>query len=231
MDGERTPDRTTKEVISRSTTMRRIWEQHPDHAGLVPKTWNSFTAVDADYVVRTLADEHMSTGRHGFSVVEKMLDEFYRMARWLKLKRAITDDACEPREKWKVHAKKEWEKIAGELDDPDRPRHSQPEMRAIFSALDDPRGLLALAFHHDARLSLFADRSRSDLLLERTAMRPHGGIQVREAEGNEYVRRLTSEQRTLVDDARCMPDTSAVTKQHASAARSRTIPSLPPAGW
>lgn len=201
VDGERAPDRTTKELISRSKTMRRIWEQHPDHAGLLPKTWNSFTSVDADYVVRTLADEHVSTGRHGFTVAQKMLDEFYRTARWLKEKRAIADDACKPREKWKVHARKVWVKIVGELDNPDRPRHSQPELRAIFSALDDPRGLLALSFHHEARLSLFADRTWSDFLLERTAMRPHGGVRVREAEGNEYVRRLTSEQRTLIDEA------------------------------
>ena len=32
-------------------------------------------------------------------------------------------------------------------------------------------------------------------------MRPHGGIRVREAEGNAFVRRLTNEQRTLIDDA------------------------------
>jgi hypothetical protein len=37
--------------------------------------------------------------------------------------------------------------------------------------------------------------SQAGVLLERTAMRPHGGIRVREAEGNEYVRRLTNEQR------------------------------------
>ncbi len=32
-------------------------------------------------------------------------------------------------------------------------------------------------------------------------MRPHGGVRVREAEGNEYVRRLDNEQRTLIDEA------------------------------
>ncbi len=162
VDGVRKPDRTTKELISRSKTMVRIWEQHSSKLALPPKTWNSFTAVDADYVVRTLADEHVATGHHGFTVAMKMLDEFYRMARWLKRKLAIDIEACKPRDKWKTHAKKEWQTIVGELDKPSRPRHSMPEMRAIFPTLDDPRGVLALAFHHDARLSLFADRFRSD---------------------------------------------------------------------
>lgn len=202
--GVRTPDRVTKEIISRSKTFVRIWtafERKNEQAGKRMPTWDSFTPVHADYVVRTLAEEHVKSGSHGFTVAMKMLDEFYRMARWLKEQRKIAHDACVPRDKWKVAARKEWEKNAGKLAKRQRLRHSEPEMRAIFSALDDPRGRLSMLLSYGARLSLFVDRRWSHLRLERTQQRPHGGIAVEEGPANVYVRRLNARQRELLDEA------------------------------
>ena len=200
-DGLRDVDRVTKEIIARSKTMIRLMALYEADTGLAAPTWNSFTPIDADYVVRKLAEEHVAYGKHGFSVAMKLLDEFYRTARWLREHRKINQDACAPREKWKVVAKKEWEKNARIVPKKKRPRHTAAEMRAIFAALDDPRGLLAMKLHHGARLSLFADRQWSHLRLERTPRRPHGGILVEEAPGNEYVRLFDENQRALIDEA------------------------------
>ena len=210
-DGQRRPDRVTKETIARSKTMLRLVAMYEKEeiekakkarkAEPAPLTWNAFTPIHADYIVRKLAEEHAVHGWHGFSVAEKMLDEFYRTARWLREHRKINENACEPREKWKVAAKKEWEKNTSPVPKKKRPRHTESEMRAIFSVLDDPRGRLAMKLHHGARLSLFADRQWSHLRLERTPRRPHGGILVEEAPGNEYVRLLDETQRAMIDEA------------------------------
>lgn len=199
--GQRRPDRVTKEIITRSKTLLRIITHYEADTREAAPTWNSFTPVHADYIVRKLAEEHTLYGRHGFSVAMKMVDEFYRMARWLREHRKIDASACEPRERWKVAAKKEWERNANPVPKKQRPRHREAEMRAIFSALDDPRGRLAMKLNHGSRLSLFADRLWSHLRLERTARRPHGGILVQEAAGNEYVRLLDEPQRALIDEA------------------------------
>jgi hypothetical protein len=209
-DGKRHPDRVTKEIIARSKTMLRIVAvydaEEADKARTkgkrppAPLTWNSFTPVHADYVVRKMAEEHVVHGKHGFSVAEKMLDEFYRMARWLHEHRKI-EATCAPRTNWKVAAKKEWGKNASPVPKKKRPRHTEPEMRGIFSALDDPRGRLIMKLHRGARLSLFADRCWSHLRLERTAHRPHGGMVVQESAANVYVRVFDETQRALIDQA------------------------------
>jgi hypothetical protein len=133
VDGERQPGRETKEIISRSRTLLRVLVHYTrptpesDGAKIAPN-WNTFTPIDADYIVRTLAAEHRAAGAHGFSVAMRVVDEFYRMSRWLKEQGLIDREACIPRVKWKVAAKKLWEKEAGARPIKRRPRHSRLEM-------------------------------------------------------------------------------------------------------
>ena len=199
-------DRVTQEIIARSRTFVRIMTQYQERTGRPAVTFDAFDPTHADYVVRTLAHEHCAHGAHGLSVALKLLDEVYRMARWLKQQRPdgeplIGPDACEPRARWKVVATKEWVKLVGPLGKPKRPRHTRAEMRALFAALDDPRGRLATLLSHGSRLALYAGRRWSHLRLEATSRCPYGGILVDEGTGHEYVRGLTAHQRALLDEA------------------------------
>lgn len=170
--------------------------------------WTDVTPARAAKVWRTLARRHRDEGRSGPRHAEVVVSTLYTVARWLRDHGHLPADACRTgrtwRGTWRTRLKAEWEEITGWTVAPRRPRHTEPERRAIIAALPaaDPRLRLAVALGADLRLGQVLRVMRGDVALARTAECPHGRVVVRgyrRAPGATVA--LTAAQRADVDDA------------------------------
>lgn len=152
-----------------------------------------------------LAKRHVLSGmkKYGCTVAVKMLQDVYAIAAWLRDGNRIGETHALPQKNWISNTRKSWAKAVGhgEIPSPRRPRHSKAELQALWSTLDDPRGVLARSMALGAHLHCIAALRWSDLRLETTRTAPHGAIRYHESKNNVFARKLSARSRALLDDA------------------------------
>jgi hypothetical protein len=140
-----TRTRRWEEVSRARRKIERILGKHTE--------WQAIKPGDVRKIWRLLANENRNaptTARPtGARQAEVTVDVLYSVAAWLRDEGLLTSDALLPPTKWRSNLKAEWEKIVGRKVTPQRPRHTEDEMRRLFanlhSAKIDPR--FALAFN------------------------------------------------------------------------------------
>lgn len=108
--------------------------------GDVRRVWRTLAAAFARRV-----NDHAACG---VRQTEVTVDALYSVASWLREEGELPPDALLPIPKWRAKLKTDWEQITETSVAPDRPRHTDDEMRRLFRHMHDPRvdPRFALAF-------------------------------------------------------------------------------------
>lgn len=146
--------------------------------------------------IRTLAER----GHTGYRGAEIVVTRVLTTVRWLQGEGLVPRDIMVPAATWREELKADWRQIRDERKDPepDRPRHTLEEMRAILAVAHrvDPRfGLMAI-LGGEQRMGQVRRARRSDLDLPKRAFRIPG---MGRKKGNEVL--LTEGQMAAVTAA------------------------------
>jgi len=134
----------------------------------VSMPWPALGLNAAERVWRTLA--RRAEGGRGLRKAEQVVGLLFAAADWLRQCRLIDRDAGPTASRaWRRRLKHEWSQVAGvDLREPERPRYSVDEARALLRAATDPRVdariRLALLLGPELRLGALITRVRRSML-------------------------------------------------------------------
>jgi integrase len=152
-----------REVLRALDDAARIWGPE--------RPWNSIRKADLRELARKRVAELKQKGKVGLRGAEVTVGRVLTVAQFLREEGHIRADACLPERNWH-------KRLAEELEapEPQRPRHTVEEMRAILRAAFeiDPRYGLLLALGAELRLGQVRRCRRSDLDLEAGSLRVPG---------------------------------------------------------
>lgn len=140
------------------------------YAGIAWGAETPWTAIDSDrwtLLMRKRLGEQVKQGRTGLRSTEITVSRILTAVNWLKKKKKIVMDAALIDAEWRDEMRQYWKGLTGEasVPDPNRPRHSDEEARALIAVswAVDPRFGLMMALGAELRLGQVARAKRSDL--------------------------------------------------------------------
>lgn len=169
------------------------------------RTWDALSNATARELWLELARRYKATDRGGPVWTERCVVVLYQVSQWLageeKIARALV-----LKKGWRDQLRREWEQLTASRIARSTPRHSEEEIRLIFSALEkpevDPRIALALELGAEARLGQVRRLMRSDVDLSPIGAFQLGRVVVHGSGKKLGVTRdLTPEERAAIDRA------------------------------
>lgn len=141
--------------------------------------WDMIKKQELRRLWRHRIRELRAAGEIGYRGTEITVQRLLAAAAWLRDEEHIGAGACVAPSRWKVLLREDWMGIAGvtSVPEPERPRHSLKEMRAILAVTDrvDPRFGLLMTLAAELRAGQVLERSRrTDIDLEHKTLTVHG---------------------------------------------------------
>jgi integrase len=141
-------------------------------------TWDSLRVAELRKLWRWRIRQLRADGATGYRGAEITVQRVAAVAAWLRDQELIPVGACVVPRKWKDELASDWIAISGEtsVPEPQRPRHSLAEMRAIMAVAGqvDPRFELVMALGAELRLGQVLRVRRSDVSLEHATLTIRG---------------------------------------------------------
>ncbi len=132
--------------------------------------WEDLTPADVRKLGRIRLRELQTQGNRGVRGGEVSVARLLAVSQWLKDEQFIPHHACVPPKHWKQELARYWSEQSGrEVEyEPERPRHTNEELRAILDVAHqvDPRFDLAVNLFAEYRLGQGVRARRSDLDLD-----------------------------------------------------------------
>jgi hypothetical protein len=136
------------------------------------RPWDSIKKADLRGLWRRRIEELAAEGERGLRGAEVTVARLLGVAGWLRDEELIPATACVPSRHWKRDLADDWRTITEARSDyePERPRHTLDEMRAILKVAPqvDPRFGLILALGAELRPGQVLRAMRSDLAIDKT---------------------------------------------------------------
>lgn len=170
-----------------------------------PRTWEAINNSAARELWLGLAARYKATEQGGPAWTERCVVVLLQVSQWLAAEERIPR-AIVMKKAWREQLRREWEQFTASRITKSTPRHSEDEIRQIFSAIDhpdvDPRMALALELGAEARLGQVSRLMRSDVDLSAVGTFALGRVVVH-GSGKKLgvMRDLTPEERSAIDRA------------------------------
>jgi hypothetical protein len=187
--------------------MRRATRDTLEVVGRTPRgelrTWDSLNNSVVRELWLGLARRFKATEQGGPTWTERCVVLLLQVSQWLAAEERISR-AIVMKKAWREQLRREWEQYTGSRISKSTPRHSEEEIRLIFSALGhaavDPRIALAVELGAEARLGQVSRLKRSDVDLSAVGAFALGRVVVR-GSGKKFgvTRDLTPEERAAID--------------------------------